>query len=834
MQRQKIDYGIDLGTTNSALCRFEKGRVRMLKSERLQKDTTPSCVHYTKHGQLLVGDPAYSRLTIDPENTKTEFKRTMGTEVRYAFPNSQKSFTSEELSAQILRTLKTSVKDDEFNAVVVTVPADFDQVQIEATQRAAELAGFDYCELLQEPIAASLAYIMDEDVFNGHWLVFDMGGGTFDAALMNADSGIIKVVDISGDNHLGGKNMDLLLVDEIIVPRLRQEFKIDAILADKYKRMRLENAWKRIAEQAKIQLSSQSKVLIEPDDPSFLQDDEGRDLDICIEIERPQFEGLIKPLVDRSLSLSHDLLKRNRLKPSEIKNVLLIGGPTFIPYVRNRIVSELSPNINVSMDPMTAVAAGAALYASTRPIPASKRKREFSRLQMEFNYPNTVVENEAPFTVRFDRQTTRGDVPESLFAEVVRSDEGFASGRIALTGDTASFRLSLFEGVVNEFSVYMSDAAGNRIPSEPENFSILQGLQISNPPLPHDICIEAETDELGHTTVPLLSKGELLPAIGKKVFHTKAPLHKGKAGDSFKIIVREGVHSTRPIRNVMVGEIAIDGSQLSHDVAAGSEVEITLSMDESRRIDVSAFFPAIDETIKHVLKTSFRAALIDQQCLVDELQEELSRLSALPASADLSDDRGVSERQRLREQVVSLIHLNRTRREDEDSGFGIRYRLNEIQMRIDTLLQDTHWNSVENDLQETYKHAKKIVEIFGEKPDRENLNRLQSEMERSVKERDRKSAVELTEKLSVLRHAILVNQPGFWVSIFNNIFITFNKIKWSDGIRANDLLAEGKATLKSGNTDGLKTIVRSLWALMTKEEEENTQRVRPDIPFYRV
>ncbi|MFH0920644.1 MAG: Hsp70 family protein, partial [Fibrobacterota bacterium] len=326
MLKQKIEYGIDLGTTNSAVSRFEKGRVRIIKSERLQKDTTPSCVHYTKRGQLLVGDAAFSRLASDPENTKTEFKRTMGTEVSYHFSNVQKSFSSEELSSEILKQLKASVKDDEFSSVVVTVPADFDQVQIEATQRAAELAGFDYCELLQEPIAASLAYLLEEENVGGHWLVFDMGGGTFDVALMNADNGIVRVVDTAGDNYLGGKNMDLLIVDEIILPRLKQEFKIEELLRDPAKKKRLQNIWKKYAEQYKIQLSTDASVLIESDDPSILQDDDGADLDVCVEVQRGQFEALIRPLVDRSLDITHKLLARNKLSPNEIRTILLIGG----------------------------------------------------------------------------------------------------------------------------------------------------------------------------------------------------------------------------------------------------------------------------------------------------------------------------------------------------------------------------------------------------------------------------------------------------------------------------------------------------------------------------
>jgi len=176
MARIKIDYGIDLGTTNSAIARVRNGNIYIVKSDT-QKDTTPSCVHFTKKQTLVVGDAAYNRygdeyLTYlkelahsdasdDKFNTFIEFKRTMGTDKTYRCANLDRVFTSEDLSAEILKTLRTYVRDDEVQSAIITVPAKFRQNQLDATQRAADLAGFKYCELLQEPIAASLAYGVD-------------------------------------------------------------------------------------------------------------------------------------------------------------------------------------------------------------------------------------------------------------------------------------------------------------------------------------------------------------------------------------------------------------------------------------------------------------------------------------------------------------------------------------------------------------------------------------------------------------------------------------------------------------------------------------------------
>ena len=220
MARVKIDYGIDLGTTNSAIARIENGEVKIFRNDTLQKDTTPSCVYFRKN-TILVGDRAYARYgdehlaafkdfsltgnTLNDFNTFIEFKRTMGTDKIYESKSASRSFNSEELSAEVLKSLKNYVRDEEISSIVITIPARFRSNQIDATQRAAELSGFKYCELLMEPIAASIAYGVSGKNINGYWLVFDFGGGTFDVALMRVEEGIMKVVDTDGDNHLGDR-----------------------------------------------------------------------------------------------------------------------------------------------------------------------------------------------------------------------------------------------------------------------------------------------------------------------------------------------------------------------------------------------------------------------------------------------------------------------------------------------------------------------------------------------------------------------------------------------------------------------------------------------------
>lgn len=208
----------------------------------------------------MVGDTAYSRFGDEHKdafkdfsltgndkhdfNTFIEFKRTMGTDKAYECQSANRSYNSEELSAEVLKAIRNYIRDEDLYSVVITVPARFRNNQIDATQKAAELAGFKYCELLMEPIAASIAYGVSSKNANGYWLVFDFGGGTFDVALMKVEDGIMKVIDTDGDNHLGGKDLDYAVVDNIIIPYLKKKYIIENILNNPYGKKELREALK--------------------------------------------------------------------------------------------------------------------------------------------------------------------------------------------------------------------------------------------------------------------------------------------------------------------------------------------------------------------------------------------------------------------------------------------------------------------------------------------------------------------------------------------------------------------------------------------------------------
>ncbi len=222
MARTTIDYGIDLGTTNSSIAVLAGTEVKVFRNND-GFEYTPSAVWIDKSNRIHVGLLAKRYLEEDPENSCCEFKLQMGTNTAYKLAASGRQMLPEELSAEVLKSLKADVRRDtgeDIPTAVITVPAAFDLPQSAATKRAGELAGLADCPLLQEPVAAALAYGFQSESDRVFWLIYDFGGGTFDAAVVQVRDGVVQVVNHGGDNMLGGKLIDWAIVEQLFIPAL--------------------------------------------------------------------------------------------------------------------------------------------------------------------------------------------------------------------------------------------------------------------------------------------------------------------------------------------------------------------------------------------------------------------------------------------------------------------------------------------------------------------------------------------------------------------------------------------------------------------------------------
>jgi len=838
MSRQTIDYGIDLGTTNSSLARMEKGIINIFRHAPFQKTIMPSCVYFTKRGQMLVGDRAYEALfksKEESENTFSEFKRTMGEDKLYYSSHTDRKYTSEELSAEVLKQLKLAVKDEEFSSVVITVPADFDQVQIEATRRAANIAGFQYCELLQEPIAASLAFLSDQKISQGMWLVFDFGGGTFDAALVRMEDGIMKVVDHAGDNHLGGKNMDWLLVDEVILPRLTQDFQIDNIINDEKTLMEFRKTWKPYAERAKIDLSDQDSCILELDDPRW-QDRTGKLIDLPIKIDRLSLEALIEPLIDRAIGISKELISKAGVQCSDLQTVLMIGGPTYMPLLRTKVKKEICDRIDVKIDPMTAVARGAALFASTKAIPKVVKKQDRSKIQLTLAYPSTTVESEVSLGIKVEGAVDRAAISSGLWVQITRGDSGWATGKIQLKNGVGVVRLHLNANSSNAFALEMLDSSGNRLECEPNTLTIMQGIKIAQPPLPHDIGISAivKGSDNEEELVPILKKGTPLPAVDKRSFVIPKNIRPGNKSDILKIIVWEGIGGTRPVRNVHMGEIVISGDKLSSLLPEGSKAEVTIRMDESRRATkVSVFIPYLDETIEGVMDIDYKLTEITSDELSVQIDAERDRFYELQQKLEELNNQNKVDLDEYDRMLDDLDNLNEKGLGDRDRCREVQKRLNQLAVKMDEIERNIKWPQIVKDVEDELTRTKNVVERFGAEKDEKILEKLRVELNKVMELRNPKRTEEALAKVAQLKYGILFSQPGYWVSILQNINEHYDEIKWNNRAEARSLLNRGGEILATGQfSDEIKKIVVSLWNLMPESDQERSKIPRTDILHY--
>ena len=350
--------GIDLGTTNSEAGYLEGGVPKIIPSAEGSTyggKMFPSFVAFTKDGQVLVGEPAKRQAVMNPERTVMQIKRKMGTDYKVAIED--KSYTPQEISAMILRKIKTDAEaflGERVNQAVITVPAYFNDNQRQATKDAGKIAGLEVLRLVNEPTAAALAYGLDKKG-EGKICVLDLGGGTFDVTLMEMGEGVFEVVSTSGDTQLGGMDMDNRLV-EWIVTEFKKREGVD-ISGDRQAMQRLRDA----AEKAKIELSSTLNTTV---NLPFIAQKDGKPLHLEMTLTRAKLEEIIEPVLSRCKAPIEQAFKDAKWSYSDVNHIILVGGPTRMPVVRERFESVIGRKAERGVDPMQCVALGAAIQGA--------------------------------------------------------------------------------------------------------------------------------------------------------------------------------------------------------------------------------------------------------------------------------------------------------------------------------------------------------------------------------------------------------------------------------------------------------------------------------------
>lgn len=592
---KNYNIGIDLGTTNSAICSYDGEDVRVWKSPD-QRDVTPSAIHIDKRGRKRFGMRAYQQLSREPERVAAMFKRFMGSNTKIEVEGSQNNGKPEEWSAEILKVLygylPEEIRPDEETGIVITVPAAFDEMQKVATMEAANAANLGNVALMQEPVAAVMA-AMRRRQKDGTFLIYDLGGGTLDIVVAQSIGGRVQLLSQGGIGVCGGRDIDRLIVDSVVIPYLEENFDLPSDFVSDPKYKKLMRAAPYYVEEAKIELSSKDSTIIASSDDLDLQDDSGTQIFLEIPITNEDLNRVIADLVSGTIAEAKVTIKKAGLEADEIDEIVFIGGPTNYKPLRDRVSAELGITANINVNPMTAVAEGAAIFAESIDWSSSSRLRKSVRGQLKgegihFNYNARTPGKKAKIVAQLDDKNIQG-----AEFEVTSLDTGWNSGRISLKHG-AAIELDLPKKGTNKFKVNVFDTNGAQICLADDTVIITRSAAtVDAIPASHSIGIEIDVPSGGQKLDFIVRAGDQLPKKGSARYRASQEVRAGQAA-SLTIRMWEGEIENPIDDNRLIGALQIDGSDFEGGVIhSGDEIICEYEILDSGEIRLAVSMPTV-------------------------------------------------------------------------------------------------------------------------------------------------------------------------------------------------------------------------------------------------
>lgn len=820
-----INFGIDLGTSNSLIAKFDKGQVEVFRNPNGFKDTLPSIVGF-RNDRIMVGDTARNYADKDPKNVVSRFKRKMGTTETVKIHSIGGSKTPIELSAFVLKELKNFVHTGEsVEAAVITIPASFDTVQSNATKAAGIEAGFKQVVLLQEPIAASLAYAnkeKDDELRNSQWIVYDLGGGTFDVALVKIIEGELTVVDHEGDNYLGGSDFDALLVEKVLVPELnRRGTFVDLLGQMKSEKGKYNSLWHRLlllAEGVKIELSTKTSAEFDLGMVRDLEDDNGNTIDSLLTITRSEFEELIKDSIDGTAEMMKKIMTRKSLQSGDMKYILMVGGSTYIPYVRKRIEELMGIPINTSIDPTNAIAVGAAFFAGTKEfqsLGASKQvPQNKHQIKIRTVYNRNSQENEETFTAKIEGDTT------GLYYRVYSEDGAFDSGLKVLSGRIAE-DLPLREGAFNLFQFRVFNAQNNAIEVGFDSIQIAQGrYSVAGQMLPEDLCLVRDDLTTKDTLLDkVFAKNSILPTTGKKTVEVGKTIVKG-SDDEIRIIVVEGPTEKHSSTNKPIGILLISGKQINRDLLKGTEIDLTFEMSESRDLTISAYLNGTGQDFSQVFNGKLRE--VQTKILASEiLHLEAKIQSEIDDAIDNNNQETAQKLDKLLDQVQELFAESDVLLADDitDDRFKLEDKKRRLAQEVFHLTSSKRLDAAKVDYLDAKQSVSTLVQDNGNDREMHQLREIISLEQAFIHSTNPERIQAATVNLEGIRYQILMRMPNFLIGMFEHL--VEKRTAMNDQVQAKQLIENGKRLIVSEAWDDLRQVNGRLWDLMPDDERSS-------------
>lgn len=692
----------------------------------------PSAVAVDKRGDLKVGAEA-----INPQfATARAFKRLMGTENKVVLDDG-KSWSPEELSGEVLKALKAAAKlktDEELTDVVITIPAMFTQPQCAATIEAARHAGLNAVALLQEPIAAASAYL-SEDAKEGRYLVYDLGGGTFDVSLVRLQDGEMTVLDHGGDNYLGGSDFDRSVYEWVLgkvqdATPLRESKARDHLL--------------NLCEEARMALSDEDSATIYLDDFEVgIQK---------LELTRSVLEGLVSDHVEKTIAIAMDRLRNCSLKPSDLVSVLLVGGPTQMPFVRKALRDAFGVDINIDQDPMTVVAKGAAIHAST--------------LLRKQSAPATDVET-VEFQLIFDPVTADSD---TLVAGRVLSPAGFEgevmltsirgdweTGWVRLTNGAFGVEVNLPSTGAAEYELRVRNSMGTLVACQPDRIAMRLGIRAAQPVAPYNYSVVLEGGEKVGVIIPA---GTPLPASGSQEFRLARPV-RADTQDEVPIHFVEGL-SGFPDENIKAGILTLSGTGLRRTLREDERIEVRLQISENREIRAVVHIPRLDE--EFVVRMQ---AVQDASDYADLSQRLLNARSGLASIDKLVENKDEDLIIRIAGQLDRLEGDLEERVQYDEVGEAERVhkQLCDTQALLRPLLDRYGVRARHTQILEFIEDTKGLAELFEQPMISSRLDELVGTADHALDLGDKKALDAIHGQVSELFWPMYLYTPECWASL---------------------------------------------------------------------
>lgn len=831
-----IEYGIDLGTTNSCIARWDGDSVHIFNNND-QMAVTPSAVHCLKSGRLVVGRRAYDALFSDPENVAVEFKRQMGAAFEKTFPASGRTLSAEELSAAVLRSLIEDVQrqtGEIVKAAVVTVPTAFGVLQCEATARAAALAGLERAPLLQEPLAAAIAYGLRPGSGDQRFMVFDFGGGTLDITIVSSRDNQLTMLEHRGRNHLGGKDVDRLIVENFLLPALEAKYRLPTVDEDPEGRRRLVRLLGRKAEEAKVDLTSSEQIQVSLFGVG--EDLDGEPIEEDVSIGRRQFESCLEPLIGECLDLAKEAVQGARISAEALDRIVLVGGPSQIPFVRRALNDTFGALCDLSLDPMTAVARGAAVYASTLgddegPAIVTTLGIPSDKTTVRLEFAPVCGDLECPVTGRFD-----GKAASQIYE--LRIEDQLGSWSTAWTSviqGVFEVNVRLKAGATNRFRILARDSRGSPVQIEGGEFAIRHGVAPAASVLAKTILVELR--DAGRVTLdPLFERGTPLPASRKFTYRTDRSLRPSQAGASLAIKLWEGDAVTDPEANTWIGLVEIRSEWLDRPIPEGSIIELSISIDESRLIHVDGFVPHLGGHVTHDLYVPDLAQR-DPVKEAEGLQEELGsfyerldaverRLNSLADSAPVTEARilwGKTELLRRKMEDLDMeLGKDTSYLSDADQAGRLLEGSKKVRTDLAKLEVSIGIDSIgPSDHDDVIKVVTEVVNEYGSDKHKAELDMVRKDYELAKASGNSRGTLKAENALKNLRWRVFYEQDWFWTNSFE--YLDSGDAVFRNRREAERWLEVGRQTRVEGNADALQNAVRRLWNLQKPHEAEEAR-----------